>query len=502
MDMSRMIFITGFARGGTSWLRDCVAAHPDVEKIPHEMVLFKDFNGSRDYVKNEITEAIQEIETEAQYYVNKAPANAPFIGKAARALPESKFIFIIRDPRDVFISHKRGTKKWMGGANKTVHGCMKKTRNYYKGWQDAEGLDNVLLVRYEDLHQNFKNTMISVFNHVGLTWSEDILQKIFNQSSFSAQTSRVNNQEQRDAAKRKGVIGDWGLYLEEEERAWYEKSGFWNEFLNKHSYQWRKNTFENILKAMLAADVHFLDEQDLLNLTLKPDRANIVVQHDIDYLNKPWCRESVLQAAEIEGENQVPAHYNFLPMDDPRYGKNGLKIVPDLIRRVKELNPLAAIGLHVNVCERFYPADVPCAGNNIDDLDNIISCLNDQINAYEKEGFVFHIATAHGYGRAKKLPNNRDTREIAEELSKRGIKLFDTQIRNKLKEYSTLFCALTDVGGVIKPKKIPGGIDLVDHRSYEKIPPGGFLRFLTHPGNYPVDLPSTIAMRVESFGQL
>src|SRR3989304_1632746 len=106
MVMSKMIFVTGFARGGTSWLRDCIDAHPDIAKIPGEMVLFRDIK-DRESIEQAIEEAILQNNLNAPFYVNKAPANAPYIGKACRLFPESKFIFIIRDPRDVFISHKR-----------------------------------------------------------------------------------------------------------------------------------------------------------------------------------------------------------------------------------------------------------------------------------------------------------------------------------------------------------------------------------------------------------
>jgi len=110
MDMRKMVFVTGFARGGTSWLRSCIASHPDIEKIPKEMVIFRNCNDRKE-IERIIDQAIQEHGLKAPFYVNKAPANAPYVGKACRLFPEAKFIYIIRDPRDVFISHKRGNQK-------------------------------------------------------------------------------------------------------------------------------------------------------------------------------------------------------------------------------------------------------------------------------------------------------------------------------------------------------------------------------------------------------
>ena len=153
MDMRTMIFVMGFARGGTSWLRNCIAFHPQISSIPHEMVVFRDHAGDRDAIINEIEAEVTKEGLTGPYFVSKAPANAPFAADGCRLLPESKFIFIIRDPRDVFISHKRGKKEWMGGENSRVDGCMKKTHSYFEGYLKAKAQQNILLVQYEHLHR-------------------------------------------------------------------------------------------------------------------------------------------------------------------------------------------------------------------------------------------------------------------------------------------------------------------------------------------------------------
>jgi hypothetical protein len=134
--MHRMVFVTGFARGGTSWLRNCLAFHPDIAKIPVEMVLFREHGSNTQAIENEIEAALEKYHLDAPHFVNKAPANAPFVGKACRLFPETKFIFIIRDPRDVFVSHKRGNQKWMRGANSTIQGCLEKTEKYFKEYAE------------------------------------------------------------------------------------------------------------------------------------------------------------------------------------------------------------------------------------------------------------------------------------------------------------------------------------------------------------------------------
>lgn len=485
-----MIFVTGFARGGTSWLRDCIGSHPSVEILPRERTVFRDFNHP-DEIRSNLEPEIRGFDSEKRI-VNKAPANAPHIGEAARNFPESRFIFIIRDPRDVLVSHKRGHQKWMAGDNKTVDGCMEKIGRYYNGWLDARDLPNVKLVRYEDLHQNFSETMGGILEFCALDASHETISDIYADNTFQAKTSR-SHKEDRDSAKRKGVIGDWAAYLSVRERQWYEESETFSELFREHGYHWNELTYRNILKAMKEADVHFMNEEDILGRNLDMSRVNVVLQHDIDYLNKNWCFDSVIRCAEIENEDAVPAAYNFLPLDDRRYSKRRKRIIK-LIRHVKEKNPRSSIGLHVNACERFFPPDKPSM--DVDELPHeTLDYLHRQVEDYRKEGESFRVATAHGYGRGKRVPNNRDSSQIGDELLRHGIELFDTKIRPQLIEAATDRAALTDVGGVLKPRRFGNGYDLTDPRAYTTMKKGTFIRFLTHPGNYPVDSPSSLAMR-------
>lgn len=493
--MQRMVFVTGFARGGTSWLRDCIGSHPDVAVLPRERVVFRDMKnpeGIRDYFQRETVEISESI----PFIVNKAPANAPHFGSAARAFPESRFIFIIRDPRDVLVSHQRGTKAWMKGANSTVKGCMSKTQRYYEGWQDAAGLPNVMLVRYEDLHQDFFETSQRVFNFIGVSARDEILNEVYTKNNFAAQTKRANVEDRSDA-RRKGVVGEWGQELKEKDVAWYKKSAFFSDFMHSNGYDWTSNTYANIVGAMKEAGVYFVSEKDLLTGHLDSDRPNIVLQHDIDLLNKPWCFESVKRTAEIEAVLGLVASYNFLPLDDRRYSKAKQKAILDLIRSLRLINPLSYVGLHVNACERFYPPNAPDAGDDVPvDLPKIRAYLRKQVQDYRDAGIDFQIATAHGYGRGKLLPNNCDTPEIKADLADLGIVHFDTSIRTALRSKAPQVSAITDVGGMLKSRRLGNSFRLTDPRAYEALPAGGYLRFLTHPGNYPVDTPSTLIMRM------
>jgi hypothetical protein len=206
--------------------------------------------------------------------------------------------------------------------------------------------------------------------------------------------------------------------------------------------------------------------------------------------------ESVKRTAEIEAELGVPAAYNFLPLDDSRYSAKGVEATVQLMKRVCEINPRAYLGLHVNACERFYPAKAPDVEDDDIDLSPIVSYLHQQIDDFRKVGVTFRTATAHGYGRGRKKPNNFDTPEVRQILEEYGIVSFDNSIRQFYKRNAQHHCAITDVGGTLRPRRLNHGFDITAPASYSSLQPGTFLRYLTHPGNFPVDKPLPLAMRM------
>ena len=198
--------------------------------------------------------------------------------------------------------------------------------------------------------------------------------------------------------------------------------------------------------------------------------------------------------AEIEAAHGISAQYNFLPLDDSRYSSRSSLDTINLIKEVQSINKRAYIGLHVNACEKFYAHNAPNDPSS-KYLPEILDYVRKQVDDYEKLGIKFLISTAHGYARGKKVPNNRDTPEIAQVLDEYGITLFDTRIRVKLMKDSSYSCAITDVGGILKQRRLGEGISLVNKDTFNALPKKTFIRFLTHPGNYHVDAPSVIAMR-------
>lgn len=492
-----MIFVTGFARGGTSWLRTCVAAHPDITMIPHEMPIFREHHADHHAIDRLVTEAIESKGLSGTRFVNKAPANAPWVGKTAATVPEAKFLFIIRDPRDVFISHKRGNQEWMRGANSTVHGCMDKIERYYEGYREGSQLPNLMLVRYEDLHQDFHETMRRVYEFVGVSTDRKFLNAAADKCNFWRMASS-RHQENRDSPNRKGVVGDWINFLEPHERRWYQRSTYWSNFMRDYGYDWSEVTYESILRAMCEAGIESLDEDDVLELHLHEGRPNLLLLHDIDLLKTEESRSQVLALAQIEGDLGLASIFNFLPLDDMRYEPLREDQIVDFIKEVQRRAPRGSIGIHLNAAERFFPHDMPDTSTDdpliAEKMTQAIAYLHKQLDDYERHGITFRFGTAHGYGRGAKEPNNA-SEVFRHELGKRGVRLFDNDLRLKIQERAFSESRLHDVGGALTTKRFPNNGRVDDPETYRRFPSGSLINFLIHPGNYDIAKPLTLGLR-------
>jgi hypothetical protein len=487
-----MIFITGFARGGTSWLRDCVAFHQKIRKIPGEIRTFTD-NEDRAGIEQMILSEMEDKNVTSEFFVNKAPANSPFIARACALFPESRFLFIVRDPRDVFVSHKRGTRAWMGGSNSTVNGCMAKMRGYFEGYLQAQNSKNLMLVTYEQLHQDFHETMRKIYGFIGVPCDDKLLEACYEENNFLAAAGRRS--EDRDHPRRKGVVGDWANYLKDKEKDWYRQDPFWSKFLVDHGYPSRPMTFESVLSAMAEAGAHVLDEDEILRYSLRSDTLNVTLLHDIDELGGRKTRDSILATAQIEAGLRMPSIYNLLPLDDRNYRGWKAKHILKLIEGIKAINPKSGFGLHLNAAERFFPKDLPESDDSHPLMEKAVQYLHRQIDDYEKIGVRFRFCAAHGYGRGKKRPNNRDSPRLTEELRKLGIASWDNVIRKELDSKATHVTAMHDVGEPLAVNRMPHAGKMDDPDSYRCFPKGGLIRFLTHPGNYDIRRPLVLGAR-------
>lgn len=496
--MNRMIFVTGFACGGTSRLRDCIAFHPDVTRVPDELPFFETPRSDRRTLVEEIQRTIAAADFSGTHFVSKTTANGRRIDQACRLLPESKFVFIIRDPRDVFISQERGPRTWMGGLNSRIAGCMRKTRRCFKGYERAVEQPNLLLVRYEDLHQDLCATMKRIYQFLGLHADKQLLNQCFTRHNIISRTGCCR--EDQDSPRRKEVVGNWVNFITPSQIRWFKRQRFWTQFMNRFGYGWSRITYQSILEAMIAGGVHDMNEDDLLQLRIDADRPNLLLLHDIDVLQTEAQRQSVLTIARIEGALGIASVFNFLPLDDKRYEPLPPESVIQFIHEVRRLAPQAVIGLHLNATERFFTPSMPKAGFDHPQMTHAITYLHKQIDDYGAHGVEFRFATAHGYGRGAKEPNNT-SQVFRDELASRGIQVFDPDLRLPIFRKATHNSRLHDVGGALAINKFPNNGRVDSPETYEQFPAGSLINFLIHPGNYDVRRPLTLGLRTNVLGR-
>lgn len=479
--LDETIFVTGFARGGTSWLRDCIAFHPDVTSIPREQLVFRDYGSDVDAIADVIEEAVAPL-PESPRYVNKAPANAPHIGDAVQALPNSRFVFIVRDPRDAFISHKRSTREWTDGRNSEVDGCLGKLEKYWNGRIAAGNAPNLLVITYEALHQDFEATMERVFRHCNLSSTPELIRACWENNNFWAAGSR--NKENRGAAARKGVVGDWIEHLDPEEEEWIRESPYWSNMMDDLGYTWTPPTVESVLKAIASTSPNSLNAEAITHQRLDPNKLNVVCLRDLDVLNDARA-EWIKTAAQTDASLGLNAIYNVLPLDDQRYAQWSPEQVAAFARDLATNHDEIEIGMHINPVEAFHSPDDPDLGNSEGDaMPCIIDALHAQIDAFSAHGLEPILGTAHGYGRRKMRPNNRDSPLIAQELQRRGITTWDSLVLPDIKATAPHVMYISDVGGAIGVYQTLNSAAIDDPALYQALPKGSLLVVLSHPGNY------------------
>ena len=114
-----------------------------------------------------------------QLFLEKTPSNALFLRDIVELLPECRFIYVLRDPRDVVASLLAASRSW--GA----HWAPKNAREAARMWrhyaarvrEDRQQIPawQFLEVRYEDLSANPERILRDCATFLGLKWSGEEL---------------------------------------------------------------------------------------------------------------------------------------------------------------------------------------------------------------------------------------------------------------------------------------------------------------------------------------
>jgi hypothetical protein len=208
-----MVFLVGCPRSGTTWLQKLLASHPEVRsgEESHLFSLYvgpqlrswndqktRHFNGGRghaagppayfgeeeflDILKNYLAAllkpAIDGLQPD-EWFLEKTPSHALYIPEIKQLLPDSRFIHLIRDCRDVVASLMTASRSWgaswapssaeLAAAMWVQHVSAAKTAAKSLSPQEFRE------IRYEDLWNSPFDTLKSLTKFLDLSWSDDAI---------------------------------------------------------------------------------------------------------------------------------------------------------------------------------------------------------------------------------------------------------------------------------------------------------------------------------------
>lgn len=279
---SRFFWIGGSHKSGTTWIMQMLNSHPEIG-VTGEAGFFGFEWGVRSWLDRDAFEKWQEekvrrhtwllgvdreelelafqrslVETlMRQRFANRKPPvqvygdKTPFFynvhsEEVHRLFPESRFLDVIRDGRDVMVSHmfhmmnldygvgsSRGGAKaqrryYLEGKGRKVplftsrarHRLAKDWRGCILGGRRAEKLfgDAYLAVRYEDLLSDPDAELRRILRFLDVPHRPDLVDRCVSAHRFEAASGRERGAEDRTSFYRKGVAGDWRNHFTDEDR--------------------------------------------------------------------------------------------------------------------------------------------------------------------------------------------------------------------------------------------------------------------------------------------
>lgn len=208
-DGSNVIFVIGSPRSGTTWLQKLIASHPDVATsqesnffISYGRPLLRSWKedladdsgrggiGLPCYLSEDefhrmlglvfqeaVVRRVFDNNPEAHLFLEKTPSHALVVKEIHRALPGARFIFIVRDPRDVVASMIAAAKTWgKMWAPSNIFRALAMWRRHVKSARESLAVipaELSVIVRYEDLAADPRRELSDLFSFLGLQSSED-----------------------------------------------------------------------------------------------------------------------------------------------------------------------------------------------------------------------------------------------------------------------------------------------------------------------------------------
>ena len=273
--MIEYFFVISAQRSGSNWLRACLDYHPKIrlrgEIHPSGILTHFDKMQTGDHLSDErmrergvFQKTGRSTVIELMRYNNfypetgniedfdgyqgdktafpcgksllKHPEQYEYVKLLQRYFPDSKIILLVRDLPDVIVSYS----KWKNGFNLLGHNplawffFLRHMGNWCKlhaRWiNDMADNPNSMVLHYNDLKDNFRDTLNGVFDFLMLPADklivDDIEAKFF---SITGQYYQQENKKRGYAFYRKGIVGEW-----QQQFKWYQKIIYHFLYAQKH----------------------------------------------------------------------------------------------------------------------------------------------------------------------------------------------------------------------------------------------------------------------------
>lgn len=208
---AQTILIGGCPRSGTSWLQFLVASHPDVVSSRETHLYDKYLGPMWDWYAREdallgrdglsplfsesafeqeilapivraVCDRIRSTRPEAAFLLEKTPGNILHHHLIRKVQPDSRMLFIVRDPRGVVASYKAaGKQEWGGWANKPVSAVCDSWNLYNSAYVAAQSTwekGRIHAIRFERLRWQTAQQLRAVFSWIGLEYEAALLERI------------------------------------------------------------------------------------------------------------------------------------------------------------------------------------------------------------------------------------------------------------------------------------------------------------------------------------
>ncbi|NEO44854.1 MAG: tetratricopeptide repeat protein [Moorea sp. SIO4A3] len=195
------IFIVGCGHSGTSLMLTILGNHPNLYSIPYE---------SRLLLKNERThkETMYQWDGECinagkQRWVEKSPSHIFYIKKLSLYRPNSQFIIMLRDGRDVVCSlkHRKAFPTYVDKIEKWVYDNLAGLPY----WNNPR----VMVVKYENLVTDTETTLEKLFKFLGETYREEVLK--FNETPKHWYSSEISKPEEIQNIEDHKKLRNWQI---------------------------------------------------------------------------------------------------------------------------------------------------------------------------------------------------------------------------------------------------------------------------------------------------